>query len=113
LRIKSEQNAPPLPSTPELSKLNTVIESLFFSAEQAVKRMKKTIIVVFIMFTISAFVIEELESVFNRLDNSVTTPPIEVNHIRIRTAILAEHGSLNPALWGQAVGATRNSVKCP
>jgi hypothetical protein len=28
-------------------------------------------------------------------------------------AILTEHGPLNPALYRQAAGATRYSVKCP
>jgi hypothetical protein len=30
-----------------------------------------------------------------------------------KAGILTEHDALNPASWGQAVGATRNGVKCP
>jgi hypothetical protein len=37
----------------------------------------------------------------------------KVNIGSIFPAILTEHGLLNPALCGQAVGTTRNSVKCP
>jgi hypothetical protein len=36
-----------------------------------------------------------------------------IKRIVIWAAILTENGSLNPALSGQAVGATRNGVKCP
>jgi hypothetical protein len=28
-------------------------------------------------------------------------------------AIMTEHGSINPAMCGQALGATRNGIKCP
>ncbi len=46
--------------------------------------------------------------------------PIKKHHARqvvtqghTNSGALTEHGSLNPALCGQAAGATRNSVKCP
>jgi hypothetical protein len=37
----------------------------------------------------------------------------KVKIIAPEPAIPTEHGSLNPALCGQAAGATRNRVKCP
>jgi len=38
---------------------------------------------------------------------------VQVNLPLEESAILTEQGSFSPALSGHAVGATRNSVKCP
>jgi hypothetical protein len=48
----------------------------------------------------------KIPSFIEKLTASVKQTPFHA-------AILTEHGLLNLALCGQAVGTTRNSVKCP
>jgi hypothetical protein len=43
----------------------------------------------------------------------ISEPRRRVNGAAAGSAILTEYDSLNPALCGQAVGATSNGVKCP